>query len=84
MEAQQAIALDWSQRQVGKQLEVIIDGADPDFANLVLGRTHADAPDIDCLVRVKGKSLQPGDLATVKVTAADGYDLIARPIGSPR
>jgi ribosomal protein S12 methylthiotransferase len=41
----------------------------------------ADAPEIDGLVRVKGKTLRPGDLARAKVTAADGYDLAARAIG---
>ncbi len=44
----------------------------------MLARGHADAPDIDCLVRVKGKDLQPGDLVSVKITAADGYDLVGR------
>src|SRR5262249_21439178 len=28
MEVQQAIALDWTRRQVGKELDVIVDGAD--------------------------------------------------------
>ena len=50
----------------------------------VLARSHADAPDIDCLLRVKGKGLRPGDLVSVKVTAADGYDLIGRAVGSVR
>ena len=35
-------------------------------------------PDIDCEVRVKGKNLRPGDFVKVKVTAADGYDLVGR------
>jgi ribosomal protein S12 methylthiotransferase len=84
MEIQQTIALDWSQRQVGKQLEAIVDGADPEVPNHVLARSQADAPDIDCVVRVKGKGLHAGDLVRVKVTAADGYDLAARAIAPPR
>ncbi len=84
METQQAVALAWSAAQVGKTLDVIVDGPDPEVPNHVLARGHADAPDIDCLVRVKGKGLQPGDITTVKVTAADGYDLIARNIGPVR
>ena len=51
--------------------------------NHLLARGHADAPDIDCLVRVKGKNLRPGDIVRAKVTAADGYDLAARAIGDP-
>jgi ribosomal protein S12 methylthiotransferase len=84
MEAQQEIALDWAARQVGRQIEVLVDGPDPEVPNHALARGHADAPDIDCLVRVKGKGLRAGDLVTVKVTAADGYDLVGRAFGTVR
>jgi ribosomal protein S12 methylthiotransferase len=83
MEVQQQVAFGWANAQVGKEHPVIIDGPDPEFAGRVRGRTTADTPDIDCAVRVKGKNLKPGDFARVKVTAADGYDLAGRAIGSP-
>jgi ribosomal protein S12 methylthiotransferase len=78
MEAQQAVAFAWSQRQVGKELPVMIDGPDPEVPNHALARSHADAPEIDAVVRVKGKNLRPGDVVKIKVTAADGYDLVGR------
>lgn len=84
MQVQQDIALEWSMQQSGKTMDVIVDAADPEFANHVIARGHADAPEIDCIVRVKGKNLQPGDITTVKVTAADGYDLVARDLGPIR
>lgn len=84
MEAQQAIALDWSEAQVGKTLDVIVDGPDPELPSHVQARSHADSPDIDCMVRVKGKGLQSGDIVSVKVTAADGYDLVGRAVGVVR
>jgi ribosomal protein S12 methylthiotransferase len=84
MRLQQAIALKWSQAQIGKQLEVIVDGPDPEVPNHVLARGHADAPEIDCAIRVKGKNLRPGDLVNVKITAADGYDLVGRALGQAR
>jgi ribosomal protein S12 methylthiotransferase len=84
MEAQQEVAFAWSSAQVGREVETIIDGPDPEVPGHFLGRTHADAPDIDGLVRLKGKNLRPGDLVRVKVTAADGYDLAGRAIGDPR
>jgi ribosomal protein S12 methylthiotransferase len=84
MELQQEIAFAWARSQVGKEIEVIVDGQDPEVPNHVLARGHADAPDIDCLVRVKGKNLRPGDLARVKVTTADGYDLAGRALGPGR
>jgi ribosomal protein S12 methylthiotransferase len=84
MEAQQEVAFAWTRQQIGRELEVIVDGADPDVPNHLLARSYADAPEIDGLVRVKGKGLRAGDLVRVKVTAADGYDLLARALTSGR
>jgi ribosomal protein S12 methylthiotransferase len=84
MAVQQQIALEHSAAQVGKTIEVIVDRPDPEFAGHALARGHADAPDIDCVVRVKGKGLRPGDLVSVKVTAADDYDLVGRAVGTVR
>jgi ribosomal protein S12 methylthiotransferase len=84
METQQAVAFTWGRRQVGRELDVLLDGPDPEVPHHWLGRSYADAPDIDGLVRVKGKGLGAGDLVRVKVTAADGYDLIARALAPGR
>ena len=84
MEVQQEVAFAWTAAQVGKEFEVIVDGPEPEVPNHVLARGHADAPDIDCLVRVKGKNLHAGDLVRVKVTGADGYDLAGRAAGPVR
>src|SRR5262249_40884725 len=78
MAAQQEVAFRWSQRQIGRERCVLIDGPDPEVPNHALGRSYADAPDIDGVVRVKGKGLRAGDLVRVKITGADGYDLAAR------
>jgi ribosomal protein S12 methylthiotransferase len=80
MEIQQEIAFAWARGQVGKELEAIVDGPDPEVPGHVLARGPADAPDIDCLVRLKGKGLRAGDLVRARVTGADGYDLAARAI----
>jgi ribosomal protein S12 methylthiotransferase len=84
MEAQQPIAFEWSKRQVGRELDVLIDGPDPEVPNHSIARSYADAPEIDSFIRVKGKGLRPGDLVRIKVTGADGYDLAARTVSSPR
>jgi ribosomal protein S12 methylthiotransferase len=80
MEAQQRVAFDWATRQIGKEVQTVVDGPDPEFANHARGRTTADAPDIDCAIRIKGKNLRAGDFVRVKVTAADGYDLTGRAV----
>jgi ribosomal protein S12 methylthiotransferase len=84
MRIQQGIAFEWTKAQVGRQIEVMVDGPDPEVPGHMLARGHADAPEIDCAVRVKGKNLRPGDLVDVKITAADGYDLAGRAVGQGR
>ena len=84
MQGQQDVHLAWNEQQIGKSFEVIIDGPDPEVPNHVQARSAADALDIDCLVRVKGKNLRPGDLVSVKVTAADGYHLVGKALGAVR
>ena len=83
MEVQQRVAFEWAAAQVGREHPVLIDGPDPEFASHFRGRTYADAPEIDCAVRVKGKNLQAGDFVKAKVTTADGYDLAAKAVGKP-
>jgi ribosomal protein S12 methylthiotransferase len=80
MEIQQEIAFSHARGQVGKELEAIVDGADAEVPGCFAARGHGDAPDIDCTVRLKGKSLRPGDIVRCRVTGADGYDLLARAI----
>jgi ribosomal protein S12 methylthiotransferase len=80
MTIQQQIAFAHADACVGKELEVIVDEPDPEVPGFVLARTTADAPDIDCTVRLKGKGLAPGNLVQCRVTGADGYDLMARAI----
>jgi ribosomal protein S12 methylthiotransferase len=84
MEVQQAVAHAWSAAQVGKTLDVIVDRPDPEFPGQMQARGHADAPDIDCMVRVKAKGLRAGDIVPVRITAADGYDLVGRAVGAVR
>jgi ribosomal protein S12 methylthiotransferase len=78
MEVQQEQAFTWARAQVGKEMEVLVDGPDPEVPGYLSTRSYADAPDIDCCVRLKGKNLQPGDLVRARISAADGYDLVAR------
>jgi ribosomal protein S12 methylthiotransferase len=55
MEVQQSVAFQWSKKQVGQTLDVLIDGPDPELPGWWLGRSYADAPDIDPVVKVKCK-----------------------------
>jgi ribosomal protein S12 methylthiotransferase len=82
MEVQQPIAFEWCQQQVGRELDVLLDQADSELPGWYVGRSQADAPEIDGSVRVKGKNLETGDIVRVKITGADGYDLLGRALRS--
>ena len=79
MESQQKIAFQYNAAQVGRQLDVLLDRPHPEEPGVWLGRTYADAPDIDGLVFVTGEDLVPGELVACEIVAAQGYDLIAVP-----
>ncbi|MEM6627028.1 MAG: 30S ribosomal protein S12 methylthiotransferase RimO, partial [Pseudomonadota bacterium] len=73
MQVQQEISQARGEAQIGRTLDVIIDEIDEDGA---LGRTSADAPEIDGLVRLDpNEDLKPGDIVKTAITDADAYDL---------
>lgn len=78
MAVQQPIAFAFNETLVGRETDVIIDSPSPEGKDLWLGRTYADAPDVDGITYVKGTNLQPGDMVPCEIIAAEGYDLIAR------
>ena len=71
MTLQQNISLQINQSQVGRTLEVLIEGHDKDF---LIGRSYRDAPEIDGLVLAEGRA-EVGSIAPVKITGAMAYDL---------
>lgn len=73
MAAQQRISEQKLARKVGQEIDVLIDQVDGGQA---LGRSIADAPEIDGVVHIaNAHDLKPGDLIRGQVTAADEYDL---------
>ena len=60
---------------MGRTIEILIDEVDEEGA---IGRSAADAPEIDGKVYLDGiTDLQAGDFVEAEVTAADDYDLWA-------
>jgi ribosomal protein S12 methylthiotransferase len=84
MAVQQANAFAHSESQIGKQLEVLIDMPVEGERDAWIGRTYADAPDVDCAVFVTGKHLKPGKFVQAEIVATQGYDLIGVACGKPR
>jgi ribosomal protein S12 methylthiotransferase len=84
MAIQQKVAFKWTQSRVGSTQQVLLDSQLPDQEGVWIGRTTAEAPDIDGLVYVTeqpGDNLSAGQFVTCEMVAADGYDLIAVPVG---
>lgn len=78
MEAQQAISARWLEGLVGRECDVLIDTVDEDGA---IGRSYADAPEIDGAVILEGETaLRPGDLVRARIVDSDLYDLWAERI----
>lgn len=75
MSLQQRISAERGQQKIGTVQEVIVEGSIPDDGVFV-GRTFADAPDVDGLVFFEsGRDLMSGDFAKVRITGASEYDL---------
>ena len=83
MAVQQEIAFGWAKAQYGKEVDLIIDGPDTEAPGWYTARSHADAPTIDPVVRLKAKGLFAGDFVRARVNGSDGYDLLARHMVSP-
>jgi ribosomal protein S12 methylthiotransferase len=77
LEEQQRIAFEWNKTQVGQRHEVIIDSYIPKERNASIGRSYADAPEIDGVVYVTGEKLSPGKVVNCEIVTTKGYDLIA-------
>lgn len=70
---QQAISTARLQQKIGREIDIIVDEVNEDGA---VGRSSADAPEIDGRVYMEGATeLVPGDWVRGTVTAADEYDL---------
>jgi ribosomal protein S12 methylthiotransferase len=77
---QQAISAARLQAKIGKTIKVLIDEVDDEGA---IGRSYADAPEIDGAVYLNGlTSVKPGDVIDAIVDEADEYDLWASLQGS--
>lgn len=77
MARQAEISASKLQRKVGQTVDVLIDEVDEEGA---IGRSAADAPEIDGVVILPGiTDVQPGDFVEVTITAADEHDLWGEP-----
>jgi ribosomal protein S12 methylthiotransferase len=77
MALQQEISLEINQAQLGRMLEVLVEGQGE---GLSVGRTYRDAPEIDGMVLLPTE-VDVGDLVMVRITGAMEYDLAGELVG---
>lgn len=75
MQLQQEISAERLKQKIGQTLDVIVDEIDGEG---IIGRTKADAPEVDGLVYIENLSGAPvkvGEFIKVTITHSDEYDL---------
>jgi len=85
MEVAEAVSVAKLQRRVGATMQVLVDSAPALGRKGGVGRTYADAPEIDGTVRLlppekASKTLKVGEFTRTRIVAVEGHDLIGMPI----
>ena len=86
MAIQQEVSFELTAQQVGTKQDIIIDQPLPGADDVWLGRSHADAPDVDASVFVtaNGRKLKPGSIVACEIVANQDYDLVGVAVGKVR
>jgi len=76
MEIQSQISWELNQQKIGQEFRVVIDRKEGGY---FVGRTEFDSPDVDneVLINAEEGYLRTGEFFTVKITAAEDFDLYA-------
>ena len=69
MKAQEKISRDRLKAKIGRTLEILVDGPG-------IGRSSADAPEIDGVVKFKGG--KQGEFLNIRIDRSDEHDLHGR------
>ena len=85
MAVAEGVSAERLRRRVGATLQVLVDSAPGLGKKGGVGRSYADAPEIDGVVRLLppekiSKTLKVGEFTRARVVAAEGHDLLAVPI----
>lgn len=85
MAVAEAVSAARLQRRSGATMQVLVDSAPALGRRGGAGRSYADAPEIDGVVRLlpptkASKTLKVGEFTRAKIVGAEGHDLVAMPI----
>ena len=85
MSVAETVSAERLQRRVGATMQVLVDSAPGMGKKGGVGRSYADAPEIDGTVRLLppqkiSKTLKVGEFTKARIVSVDGHDLIGMPI----
>ncbi len=85
MAVAEAVSIEKLARRVGATMQVLVDSAPGLGRKGGVGRSYADAPEIDGRVRLlppekASKTLRAGEFTRARIVAVDGHDLVGVPI----
>jgi len=88
MALQRKIARAKNKLLIGRELEVLVEGASEEHELVSMGRHRGQAPEIDGQVYLSGGEVSPGQMRRVQITQASDYDLVGdvladHDLGSP-
>ncbi len=83
MALQRKIARQNNKRLVGKELDVLVEGASEEHDLVMKGRHAGQAPEIDGQVFLSGGEVAPGEMRRVRITQASDYDLVGDVMDAP-
>ena len=84
MKRQQRIVAARQESRIGTEVRVLIDGPSPEHELVLQGRLEGQAPEIDPVVYLTdcdSSQFSRGDLIRARIVGAQGYDLLATPVG---
>jgi ribosomal protein S12 methylthiotransferase len=85
MASQKRIVAGLHRERIGREVDVLVDGASPQHPLVLQGRLEGQAPEIDSQVYLTdcdASQYVAGNLIRARLLEARGYDWIASPVGS--
>ncbi|MDO8442087.1 MAG: 30S ribosomal protein S12 methylthiotransferase RimO [Polaromonas sp.] len=84
MAVAEAVSAAKLQQRIGATMQVLVDSAPALGKKGALGRSYADAPEIDGVVKLLppekiSKTLKVGEFTKARIVGTQGHDLVARP-----
>ncbi len=76
MEVQRAISRQKNRAKVGKVFDVLIEGPSEESDLVTVGRSQAEAPEIDGLIFIGNEHPPPGEFRRARIIDAGDYDLV--------